>query len=67
MEKEIETFIAYVRSMRKAQVCYFKTHDYNALVESKFFEGKVDKFIKDHDEKKAYNNQSSLFEDKLPF
>lgn len=67
MEEELTTFVNMVRKMRKAQKVYFKTRDYNAMVESKFFEGKVDKFIKDHDEKKAYNNQSSLFEDKLPF
>ncbi len=66
-EREMETFIAYVRTMRKAQKIYFKTHDYNALVESRTFEAKVDNMIQKHDEKKAYGNQGGLFDSSLPF
>lgn len=63
-EKEMETFIAYVRTMRKAQKIYFRTHDYNAMLDCKQYEGIVDKWIKNFDDRKV----PDLFQgEELPF
>ena len=66
-EREVETFYAYVRNMRKAQKSYFATKDYNAMLESKTFEAKVDKMIQQHDERKAYGGAGLLGQEALPF
>ena len=50
-ESDLTTFVNLVRSMRNAQKDYFKQRDQNALLESKRYEGLVDKFIKRFDEK----------------
>ena len=50
-ESDLTTLVNLVRSMRNAQKDYFKHRDQNALLESKRYEGLVDKFIKRFDEK----------------
>ena len=45
--------MALVRSMRDSQKKYFKTRDYNAMLDSKRFEGMVDKWISEFDKRKV--------------
>ena len=52
-EDELVTFVALVRSMRDSQKRYFKTRDYNAMLDSKRFEGMVDKWISEFDKRKV--------------
>lgn len=50
--------------MRKAQKVYFKTRDYNAMLDCKQYEGIVDKWIKNFDDRKV----PDLFQgEELPF
>ena len=63
MPDELTTFVALVRSMRDCQKQYFKTHDYNTMIDSKKYEGMVDKWIEKFDRKKV---EPPLFPD-LPF
>lgn len=64
MEEELTTFVNMVRKMRKAQKVYFKTRDYNAMLDCKQYEGLVDKWIKNFDDRKV----PDLFQgEELPF
>ena len=45
-EKEINTFIDLVFTMRQAQKSYFKTRDQDILIKSKAFEKQVDRLNK---------------------
>ena len=63
MPDELTTFVALVRSMRKSQKAYFRSKDYNTLLDSKRYEGMVDKWIEKFDRKKV---EPPLFPD-LPF
>ena len=67
MPFDITTFVNLVRQMRKAQASYFKTKDYNAMVDSMKFEGMVDKKIKEFDEAMKYNNKDLFNQGELPF
>lgn len=63
---DLTTFLNLVRNMRNKQKEYFRTREYNVLLESKQAEGLVDKFIKQFDEKQKYG--TGLFEESaLPF
>ena len=65
-EFDITTFVALVRTMRDTQKKYYKTRDYNLLLESKRIEGDVDRMIKQFDESQAY--KADLFkQEDLPF
>ena len=65
MEDELVTFVALVRSMRESQKSYFKTRDYNAMLDSKRFESMVDKWISEFDKRKSC---PELFQsEELPF
>lgn len=64
MPDELTTFVNMVRKMREVQRVYFRTRDYNAMLESKKYESLVDKYIKDFDEQQA----PDLFQgEELPF
>lgn len=63
---ELTTFVALVRSMRDIQKQYFKTHDYNTMIDSKKYEGMVDKWIAEFDKKQACPELFDQGED-LPF
>ena len=63
---DLTTFVNLVRNMREKQKQYFRTKDYNVLMESKNAEGLVDKFIKAFDEKQKLGDD--LFDEpELPF
>ena len=65
-EFDITTFVALVRTMRDTQKKYYKTRDYNTLMESKRIEGDVDRMIKKFDESQVY--KADLFkQEDLPF
>ena len=66
MDDELTTFVNLVRNMRNAQKEYFRTKDWNALMDSKTTEGLVDRFIKGFDERQTCG--AELFdEQELPF
>lgn len=65
-EFDITTFVALVRTMRDTQKKYYKTRDYNTLMESKRIEGDVDRMIRQFDESQVY--KADLFkQEDLPF
>ena len=65
-EFDITTFVALVRTMRDTQKKYYKTRDYNLLLESKRIETDVDRMIKMFDESQVY--KADLFkQEDLPF
>ena len=51
---DIKTFVDFVRAMRNAQKKYFKTKDYNSMIDSKNLEELVDKKIKEWDNQNLY-------------
>ena len=51
MQFDTNTFVNLVRAMRDSQKKYFKTHDYNVMMDSKHYESLVDKMIDKWDEK----------------
>ena len=66
MQDDLTTFVNIVRTMREEQKTYFRTKDWNALMESKESERLVDKFIRNFDERNKLG--SDLFdEETLPF
>ena len=66
MYDDLTTFVNIVRTMREEQKTYFRTKDWNALMESKESERLVDKFIRNFDERNKLG--SDLFdEETLPF
>ena len=52
--------------MRDIQKQYFKTHDYNTMIDSKKYEGMVDKWITEFDKKQACPELFDQGED-MPF
>lgn len=63
---DMTTFVNLVRTMRNAQKKYFRTKDWNALMESKSAESLVDKEIQKFDERQKCG--ADLFsQDELPF
>lgn len=63
---DLTTFLNLVRNMRNKQKEYFRTRDYNVMLESKQAEGLVDKYIKQFDEKQKCGK--GLFDgEELPF
>lgn len=66
-ESDLTTFVNLVRSMRNAQKDYFRTHDYNTLLESKKLESLVDRFIKRFDESFQKERDSKVLGPELPF
>lgn len=67
MDDDLLTFVNMVRGMRKTQKDYFRTHDYNTLLESKKLESLVDKFIKRFDERLEKERDSKVLGPELPF
>ena len=67
MDDDLLTFVNMVRGMRKTQKDYFRTHDYNTLLESKKLESLVDKFIKRFDESFQKERDSKVLGPELPF
>ena len=67
MDDELLTFVNMVRGMRKTQKDYFRTHDYNTLLESKKLEGLVDRFIKTFDERIQRERDGRALGPELPF
>ena len=63
---DLTTVVNLVRNMRSKQKEYFRTRDYNVLMESKAAEGLVDKYIKNFDEKEKCG-QELFDEPALPF
>lgn len=51
MGDELTTLVNLVRRMREAQKLYFRTRDHNAMLDSRRYEGLVDKFINEFDKK----------------
>ena len=66
---DITTFVNLVREMRDTQKRYFRTKDYNAMLDSKRIEGMVDREIQKFDDEQKLGKD--LFEEKgqddLPF
>jgi len=61
---DLTTLVNLVRNMRSKQKEYFRTRDYNVLMESKAAEGFVDKYIKNFDEKEKCGRE--LFDQPAP-
>ena len=65
-EFDITTFVALVRTMRDTQKKYYKTKDYNTLMDCKRIEGDIDRMIRQFDESQVY--KADLFkQEDLPF
>ena len=67
MDDDLLTFVNLVRAMRKTQREYFKTRDYNTMMESRKQESLVDRFIKNFDERIQREKDSTALGPELPF